>query len=152
MKVVIGSARIDEHGNISGGADGDNNGKEVMTELFYQHSLGWYCLRPKWGNLQLAKTMLTACANDYIGYNQNKRTRIYSTGIHTSTPTVCDCASLAVECIREALGIEFPNSTTYNLATNCEKVVRLRSVSRLQTSLSLRWVIFWSLRARDIQL
>ena len=34
MIVKIGSARIDENGNISGGKEGDQNGREVMIQDF----------------------------------------------------------------------------------------------------------------------
>lgn len=42
MGLVVGSARIDENGKISGGALGDNNGREVSTQPYYLHSKGWY--------------------------------------------------------------------------------------------------------------
>ena len=40
MGVIIGSARIDERGKISGGAAGDQTGSEVSTQAFYVHSKG----------------------------------------------------------------------------------------------------------------
>ena len=47
MSLVVGSARIDENGHISGGKPGDQTGNEVSTQAYYVHSKGWYCLRPK---------------------------------------------------------------------------------------------------------
>ena len=47
MSLVVGSARIDESGHISGGKPGDQTGNEVSTQAYYVHSKGWYCLRPK---------------------------------------------------------------------------------------------------------
>ncbi|WP_279221181.1 hypothetical protein [Clostridium sp. OF09-36] len=38
MSLVVGSARIDENGKISGGVLGDNNGREVSTQPYYLHS------------------------------------------------------------------------------------------------------------------
>lgn len=66
MGLVVGSARIDENGKISGGALGDNNGREVSTQPYYLHSKGWYVLRPKTIALAngLASAMSDACANN----------------------------------------------------------------------------------------
>ena len=47
MAVQIGSARIDERGKISGGAAGNQTGKELSTQNWYLHSKGWRVLRPK---------------------------------------------------------------------------------------------------------
>ena len=44
MPVYIGSARIDERGKISGGAAGDQTGKEVSYQTWYLHSKGWVVL------------------------------------------------------------------------------------------------------------
>ena len=41
MAVIIGSARIDENGNIHGGKPGDQTGREVSTQAWYQHRKGW---------------------------------------------------------------------------------------------------------------
>ena len=75
MGLVVGSARIDENGKISGGALGDNNGREVSTQPYYLHSKGWYVLRPKTIALAngLASAMTDACANNHIGYDQSNR-------------------------------------------------------------------------------
>ena len=40
MAVKIGSARIDERGKISGGAAGNQTGKELSTQNWYLHSKG----------------------------------------------------------------------------------------------------------------
>ena len=47
--VLIGSARIDERGKASGGQAGDQTGKEVSTQNWYDHSKRWIVLRPKDG-------------------------------------------------------------------------------------------------------
>ena len=75
MSLIVGSARIDENGKISGGAVGDNNGREISTQPYYMHKKGWYVLRPKTVELAdgLASAMLDACANDNIGYDQSNR-------------------------------------------------------------------------------
>ena len=47
MSVIIGSARHDENGKLSGGKAGDQTGREVCTQNFYVHSKGWYIMRAK---------------------------------------------------------------------------------------------------------
>lgn len=66
MSLVVGSARIDESGHISGGKPGDQTGNEVSTQAYYVHSKGWYCLRPKsitvaTGTLQENREPAVAC-------------------------------------------------------------------------------------------
>lgn len=48
MSLMVGSARIDENGKISGGKPGDQTGNEVSTQPYYVHSKGWICMRPKY--------------------------------------------------------------------------------------------------------
>lgn len=106
MGLIVGSARIDENGNISGGALGDNNGREVSTQPYYLHSKGWYVLRPKTVALAngLASAMSDACANDNIGYDQSNRygvirmVRKYSTMKAIAEKTESDCSSLVRGC------------------------------------------------------
>ncbi len=69
--IMIGSARIDERGKLSGGSVGDqkqtsstNDTKgEVSMQPFYVHSKGWYILRPKNAALaaKMAERMTAAC-------------------------------------------------------------------------------------------
>ena len=35
MEVMVGSARSDENGKLTGGISGDQTGREVMEQLFY---------------------------------------------------------------------------------------------------------------------
>lgn len=37
MTLIIGSARIDENGNLKNGKAGDQTGKEVCTQSYYMH-------------------------------------------------------------------------------------------------------------------
>ena len=78
MSIIIGSARINEKGTVSGGKAGDQTKNEVSTQAFYMHSKGWYCLRPKTISVAnaLADAMLEACNNDCIGYCQTHRTSV----------------------------------------------------------------------------
>lgn len=112
MAIIIGSARIDENGKISGGAAGDQTGKEVSTQAFYMHSKGWYALRPKSATHAnaIAAAMSQACENNNIGYDQNQREGVitnvkkYGTLAKISVKTEADCSSLIRACIWQATG------------------------------------------------
>lgn len=81
MAVIIGSARSDENGKITGGKAGDQaSGKEVSTQNYYVHSKGWCVLRAKDAAVRkkLATAMRAACANNKIGYDQYQRNTLYN--------------------------------------------------------------------------
>ncbi len=123
QKVMIGSARKDENGRYTGGAAGDQTGKEVSVQEFYNHSKGWYVLRVKSAEVaaKLANAMQTACDNQNIGYDQGQRldviTQIRKYGAlgKIRTKTECDCSSLVRACCVEA-GFDPGNFTTGNEA------------------------------------
>ena len=78
MAVKIGHASIDENGRASGGATGDQTGKEVCTRTWYNK--GWICvIRPKRKAIaeKIARAMEQACANNNIGYDQYQRTTLF---------------------------------------------------------------------------
>lgn len=127
----IGSARIDEHGNVAGGIPGDQKQKgtpdyngEVSQQDFYVHTLGWYVLRAKSQALgdNLAKEMRIACDNPNIGYSQTKRADIIRDTVNSPRPTSCDCSTLVRACMIAACGIDPGNFTTYN-----EKTILLKT-------------------------
>lgn len=113
MSIKIGSARIDENGNIKDGKAGDQTGKEVMIQDYYTHSKGWYCFRPKNPTVAagIAQSMIDACNNNNIGYDQWQRNGVYNyvkngTKIRDiSSKTECDCSALVRACCKEN-GIE----------------------------------------------
>lgn len=121
MSVMIGSARIDERGKASGGKAGDQKQTsvpdlkgEVSQQQFYIHSKGWYIFRPKLAahaNV-IASAMITACNNKNLGYDQAGRLGVIRYGVHTTTPTECDCSSLVRACIIEATGRDPGNFNT----------------------------------------
>lgn len=122
MTITIGSARIDENGKATGGKPGDQKQKttpdykgEVSQQTFYDVGKWGYVLRAKTiqAAKQIALSMIRACNNPNVGYNQNKRLEIIKYGISSPTPTSCDCSSLVRQCVREA-GIEVGNFTTAN--------------------------------------
>lgn len=110
MSLLVGSARIDENGKISGGKPGDQTGNEVATQAYYVHSKGWYCLRPKSIAVAnaIAGAMLQACKNDNIGYCQGHRIdvvtnlRKYGSLAKITVKTEADCSSLVRSCCIQA--------------------------------------------------
>lgn len=128
MGIVFGSARIDENGNIAGGAAGDQTGSEVSTQSYYMHSKGWYCLRPKDVSVasKIATAMQQACSNNHIGYDQNQRNTCWSKlkkyGTLGAIAENCetDCSALVRCCIYQATGRDVGDMYTGNLASNLE--------------------------------
>ena len=129
MKIIIGSARIDENGKAVGGAAGDQKQKstpdysgEVSLQEFYVSSKGWYVLRPKDSAMaqDISGLMRTACNNTNIGYDQAQRLEILNVGVFTQTKTECDCSSLVRAIIKEAAGIDPGNFITSNEADKLE--------------------------------
>ena len=106
MSLMVGSARIDENGKISGGKPGDQTGNEVSTQPYYVHSKGWICMRAKSVPVAnaIAKAMLQACENDNIGYCQGHRTTVIGqlrksgSLAKISAKTEADCSSLVRAC------------------------------------------------------
>ena len=118
MAVIIGSARIDENGNATGGKAGDQKQKssddwngEVSKQYWYKHSKGWVMLRAKdpWVREKIARDMEYACANKLIGYDQGQNRTLYSVAeplgfdcSKVTTPCETDCAQLVRVCVRYA--------------------------------------------------
>ena len=134
--VLIGSARIDEHGNASGGKAGDQKQKannpdlvgEVSVQNYYLHKQGWRVLRPNRNAHELAFAMLRACNNPNIGYDQNQRLGVVQHGTDTNVATECDCSSLVRQCVKEATGVDVGNFTTINEAQTLIKSGLFREV------------------------
>lgn len=113
MSVKIGSARISEKNTING-VRGDQTGREVTTEAFYLHNLGWNVLRPTSTIAEaMAKGMEIACENSNVGYSQNDRESIHSLGgVNAQKPCNCDCSSLVRACFIYATGWDCGNFNT----------------------------------------
>ena len=130
--VYIGSARIDEHGNARGGAAGDQNGKEVSTQPWYRHSLGWVVIRAKSPvhRAGLAAAMRAACANPNIGYDQSQRDALYNAAKplgfdpgRVTTKVETDCSALVRVCCAYA-GIDPGNIRTANMPAAFKKLAQ----------------------------
>lgn len=130
MSIMVGSARIDERGNASGGAAGDQKqtsatndlAGEVSMQAMYSHSKGWYILRPKSAAhaAKMAALMKAACNNANIGYDQGNRLGVVQHGIMSAVKTECDCSSLVRQVVKEATGKDPGNFTTSNEAAALE--------------------------------
>lgn len=112
MSVKIGHARIDENGKATGGQPGDQNGKELRIQNWYDG--GWAFLArhkdqeaAKW----IANACEAACANENIGYDQSGRNTLLqqAKAVHwdlsSVMPCECDCSSL-VSCCVMASGVQ----------------------------------------------
>ena len=122
--VMIGHASGDEHGNVHGGAAGDQTGCEVCTRAWYN--------RP-WDTVirctdaaiadKIATAMEYACKNDHIGYDQYQRTTLYAAvnalgwypaNIGKVTSNVeTDCSALVAVCVNAAMGYEAVSKDIY---------------------------------------
>lgn len=78
MAVLCGWASIDERGRASGGAAGDQTGKEVKTGSWYYFGQNTVL---RWKSRTLAKKAANVCKkicnNANVGYDQNQRTSLY---------------------------------------------------------------------------
>lgn len=106
MTVRIGHAPLDERGKASGGQSGDQTGRELCTQNWYDK--GWnVLLRPRSAELaeKSALACEAACANPAIGYDQGGRNTLnakanavgYDLGKITEA-CECDCSSLMHVC------------------------------------------------------
>ena len=118
MAVIIGSARIDENGNATGGKAGDQKQKssddwsgEVSKQNWYAHSKGWRLLRAKDAAVRekIARGMEIACANPNYSYDQSQNRDAWNylkdKGFDMAkldVPKETDCAQLVRLCMRYA--------------------------------------------------
>lgn len=112
MAIKIGHAVYDENGKSTGGAAGDQTGKEVRTQAWYNRAKGWAAVfraKDKAVAEKIAKAMEQACKNDNIGYDQNQRTTLYTKAKEANwnlskitAKCECDCSSLVAVCVNAA--------------------------------------------------
>lgn len=127
--VKIGSARINEFGDIQGGMAGDQTGKECAIENWYLHKSGWVIVRCKDERKRklIAQDMVYLCDNDLIGYDQPKDQTLYQIaqrfGFDCSlVDRACDtdCARAVRVCVKYA-GIDCADFYTATLIETLEK-------------------------------
>ena len=115
MAIKIGHASIDERSKTSGGAAGDQTGKEVCIRTWYSKPWG-LVLRPKSAAVaeRMARACEAACANNKIGYDQGQRNTLNAQAkavgydlSRISAKCECDCSSLMAVCA-QAAGVAIP--------------------------------------------
>ena len=130
MAVKIAHSSIDENGRATGGVAGDQNGREVRIQDWYNNGWG-YVIRFKDKKMadKFAKAMEDAANNNKIGYDQNGRNTVLTEAEKVgwdlskiTTPCESDCSSLATVCTISA-GV--PKSAVFN--GNCCTTRTLRS-------------------------
>ena len=96
MAIKIGHSSIDENGKISGGALGDQTGREVCARTWYNG--GWnIVLRPVSADVaeKSAKFVEAICANNNVGYDQYNRNSLYklasANGFNGAAVGKCEC-------------------------------------------------------------
>lgn len=144
MGLLVGSARINENGDLTGGKAGDQTKKEVGTQAYYMHSKGWYCLRPKDISVAnaIADAMLQACQNDNIGYCQSHRTGVidqlkkHGSLAKIATATEADCSSLVRACCIQA-GFDPGNFNTSSEAATLAYSGKFQSKISVSSSTTL---------------
>ena len=110
MTVKIGHARSDENNKARGGKPGDQTGKEVVIQDWYNR--GWttvFRVKDTKTAEKIAKTMEAVCTNNNIGYDQGQRITLYEYAekynwdIQKITEKCeCDCSSLVAVCVNAA--------------------------------------------------
>ena len=116
--VYVGSARIDENGKASGGQPGDQTGKELSTQKWYEHEKGWRVFRAKDPDKadKIGQEMRDACDNDNIGYDQSDRYDLFEEAEKVgfeledvAVKTETDCSELVRTCCAAAGILNLPN-------------------------------------------
>lgn len=121
MTVRIGHASIDEHGKVSGGAAGDQTGKEVCIRTYYNKP--WkYVIRANDTKVAelIARACIAGCNNNNIGYDQSNRNSIFMAAkaadwdlSKIAVKVECDCSSFVTCCVMAAgVDLEFTNAPT----------------------------------------
>ena len=140
--IRIAHASIDENGKVSGGAAGDNNGKEVCIRSWYNKE--WdYVIRFKDVKqaARFADALEAAAANNNIGYAQDNRNSLLkeAEAVNWDISKIknkceCDCSSLI--CVA-AIVAGVPKAALYvngNCATTRNIRARLNNTGLVQVT------------------
>lgn len=130
--VTLGHAVGDERGKVSGGAAGDQTGKEVRFQPWYLRSQGWTAVLRASDEVtagMIADAMELAVRSPLIGYDQKQRTTLFDAIKNLlfdirllRTPVETDCSALISVCCNYA-GIKISK----DMYTGNELDVLLRS-------------------------
>lgn len=127
MSVLCGWASIDERGKAKGGSAGDQTGKEVKTGNWYNFGQSVVLrFKDRAKAKKAAQTMKILCNGNYVGYDQNQRTTLYTemqkVGWDASklkTKCETDCSAMMSPVLRSA-GISISKDVyTGNLSQAC---------------------------------
>jgi len=116
-------ASIGENGKATGGKKGDQTGKEVRVDNYYDFGQTWNIrFRSTARGRKAGKACKAMAKNENIGYNQADRTSLYNecrrigwniNKIHLIRKCNCDCSELVTCAINFAYGKEMlPSSMT----------------------------------------
>ena len=127
MSVLCGWASIDERGKAKGGSAGDQTGKEVKTGNWYNFGQSVVLrFKDRAKAKKAAQTMKILCTGNYVGYDQNQRTTLYTemqkVGWDASklkTKCETDCSAMMSPVLR-SVGINISKDVyTGNLVQAC---------------------------------
>ena len=127
-KLILAHAVGDENGQAKGGKAGDQTGKEVRFQDYYDRSKGWtdvFRAKDEAKREIIAQCAVDAVTNDKIGYDQGQRLTLYDEAekvkfnvIEIEKACETDCSALATVCLAAA-GIKIDKSTyTGNMKEN----------------------------------
>ena len=141
--VKIAHASIDENGKVSGGAAGDQTGKEVCIRSWY--SKPWNCVirfKDPAMRQKVADCMIRAANNVRIGYDQMQRNSLlnYARNVgydpyRVTTPCETDCSALVtLACIyagvpESALVVNGNSATTSTLRNRLEATGKVETLT-----------------------
>ena len=106
--VYIGGASIDERGKASGGQAGNQSGRELRKQPYYDHDKKWYVFRARNPAVRedIAVAMENSIANRNIGYDQLQNKTLWNQikdkgydPARATTPCETDCARLVRVCV-----------------------------------------------------
>lgn len=124
MAVRIGHASKDENGKGTGGAAGDQTGKEVCIRSWYNGGWG-FVARPKdpAAAERMAAACEAACNNPNVGYDKGGRNTLMAEAravdfdlAKIANVCECDCSALMAVCIAAA-GITIPSGNAPTTST-----------------------------------
>lgn len=125
--IKLGSASIDENGKAVGGKIGDQTGKEIRIQQFYDYPWTHYIEYPNKAIAEKAAAyMEDICLDNSFGYDQSQRLTGYY-AIKENSNNVkgakgeFDCSSLVSSCYNLSGVNVSPNNSTYTMVEAFKK-------------------------------
>ena len=107
VPVYVYGASIDENGKAHGGKAGNQTGRELRKQKWYEHGKGWRVFRAKNPGVaaKIAQCAKAAVANRHIGYDQYQRNTLYNEAVKygfdvskVTKDVETDCSALVRVC------------------------------------------------------